>query len=174
MKKFVALLLAVVMLMATMAVLADTPSRPEPPTPVVKVPVAYIIVVPDSTKGLEYKEQIVNGATINDLFTEETVPQITALVGETNVMHELVSLAVTAAWTPAIGAQTVELEFATQYKAGEAVAAVLSIFDADGVTEVLLNAKVLEDYVLTVNFPTALIEKMQKANENVLVVVSAQ
>ncbi len=172
MKKFVALLLAVMMLMATSVVLADTPSVPGPPTPSVKTAIAYIIPVEDGTHGLQFKEDIAAGKTIADLFKEETVNQVVALVGEPNVMHDHVCLKVLDAWTPEIGAQKVELEFATQYKVGATIAAVLVIFDADGVTEVLLNAEVLEEYVPTFSFPTDVIEKMQKAYENVLVIVS--
>ena len=171
MKKFVALLLAVMMLAATAIVVADTPSV-QPPKPVVKTAVAYIIEVPNATKGQEYEDKIVNGAVIADLFTEETNAQITALVGEETVMHQLVSLAVTEHWTPVIGDVTCELEFDTQYKAGETVAAVLSIFTADGVTEVLLDAEVKEDYVVTIKFPADWIKKMKVADENVLVIVS--
>lgn len=172
MKKFVALLLAVMMLMATSVVLADAPSV-VPPTPVVKTEtIAYIIPTADGTNGTQIKEDIAAGKTVADLFKEETVSQVNALVGESSVMHDSLNLLVIDAWTPEIGAQKVEFEFATQYKVGDTIAAVLCIFDADGVTEVLLTAEVLEEYVATISFPTDVIEKMQKANENVLVIVS--
>ena len=153
MKKIIALVIALVMMLAATAiVVADTPSV-QPPKPVVKTAVAYIIEVPNATKGQEYEDKIVNGAVIADLFTEETN-------------------AVTEHWTPVIGDVTCELEFDTQYKAGETVAAVLSIFTADGVTEVLLDAEVKEDYVVTIKFPADWIKKMKVADENVLVIVS--
>lgn len=176
MKKFVALLLAVMMVLACVSAFAAG-SKESTPVVVKKTepaPTAYIIPVADGTNGAEFKQKIADGATINDLYTEDTVPQITALVGETNVMHELVCLEVIDAWTPEIGAQSVEFEFASQYKAGDAVAAVLSVFDANGVTEYVLDAKVTADYVITISFPTDLIEKMQAATENVLVIVSQQ
>ncbi|MBR3494166.1 MAG: hypothetical protein IKH38_01945 [Clostridia bacterium] len=175
MKKFVALLLAAMMLLVSVSALAEGTTVKESPNSgninTAENPFFDIVTEP-GTKAQEIIEKIGNGEDVVNLVSSETAEQIKNVVGEDAAVQEIISLDFHD-WTPEDGAQKVEIEFATEYKAGEPIVAVLGLVTGDEVEEYILEAEVVEDYVILVKFPVSVLEKAMTADELYILFVNA-
>ncbi len=200
MKKLFALLLAAMMMFASVSVLAegteagsdagaDTADAPaadtkkESPTivdpPVIEQDEEMFTIVPLGPVGEEYKAKLIAadeaGEPVISVFTPEVQEALKAIVGENGVVNEMFGLEAPG-WDPSMGAQYLVLEFATEYKAGEPVSAVLGLVFGEGedvrVDEHVLTAEIPEDYKVKVYLPIEMLNDLVAADEAFVVIVS--
>ena len=197
MKKFLALLLAAMMLLASASVLAEeatpTPTAsPEAeeevtPTPKPESPVTppVITVAPQKEEeeetgdpivvgelgdvGQQYQEKIENG---EEALTEDTITELKETLGDDISYDEIFGIELVD-WTPEDGAKTITLEFATEFKVGDKVAAVLVYVKGEEITEKVLPAEVVADYTVAVTFEVEDLEQVASADEAFVLIVSA-
>ncbi len=176
MRNLFALLLAAMMILASVSAIAENgPLSPklisiEPNPPFAEAEIG--------TVGTQYKDAIQaaidNGAPVLDVFKPETKDALIEAVGENAEIHEFFGLQV-AGWTEEDGEQYLILEFATEYKAGEKVAAVMALVKGEEEpVEYVLNAEVPEDYKVQVYFPVSMLNELLEADECFVVIVNAQ
>ncbi len=177
MKKLLALLLAAMTVLACTAVFAEEPDSPEdvpPYTPVVKKELPIIIVVDLGPLGNQYfeklSEKINNGENVLDVFTPDTKEKVTAVVGETPVVHEMFGVTIGPGYKEGMGDYTHEIEFTTEYKAGEPISAILNL----GTEEYVLEATVYEDYKVKIVFPGDVLAKLAETEEAFITMINAQ
>ena len=200
MKKLFALLLAAMMMFASVSVLAEgteagtdagtdatadtaADTKKESPktddNPTVEQEEEIFTVVPLGPVGEEYKAKIIkadeDGEPVIGVFTPEVQEALKAIVGENGVIDEMFGLEAPG-WDPSMGAQYLVLEFATEYKAGEPVSAVLGLVFGEGedvrVDEHVLTAEIPEDYKVKVYLPIEMLNDLVAADEAFVVIVS--
>ncbi len=177
MRKLFALLLAAMMILASVSAIAE--SSPTTPTKVAQKEDEEFFTQVDLGKvGNEYKDNmqtaIDNGSSPLDVFKPETVQTIIEKIGTDKAeVHEMFGLQFTG-WTEEDGEQYLILEFATEYKEGTPVTAVLGLVHGEEEpVEYVLDAKVPEDYKVEVYFPVAMLNELLTADEIFVVIVNA-
>ena len=184
MKKLFALLLAAMMMLASVSVLAEETTdakKSVDSSDLVQVvsDASVFTVVPLGPVGETYKEQMTeaeeNGKSAIDVFTPEVQEALKEKFGDNATVNEMFGLTADG-WTPDKGEQYLVLEFATEYKAGEDVSAILGLVKGEGedavVTESILMAEVPEDYQVKVYLPVSMLEELLAADECFVVIVN--
>ena len=175
MKKLFALLLAVMMVLASASVLAEEPTSPtdEVNEPTVMDDKAIIVITELGEKGNELfnqlNEKINNGESVLDLFSEETKAAVEAMI-DTPVVHEMFGVAIGPGYTEGMGDYVAPLKFGTAYEAGEAVAPILNI----GGEEFVLDAEVTEDGIVNTTFTADQLAKLAAGAEAFVVMVNGK
>ena len=169
MKKLFALLLAVMMVLASASVLAEAVSPTgETTKPVAEEAGAAVIVTDLGEQGNQCFEALTeiinNNQDVLDAFSPETKELVAAVVGENRTVHEMFG----AGYTEGMDGYILVPEFATEYKPGDAVSAVLVI---DGAESVLIST-VVEDNKVAIAFDGEDLAKLAAANEAFVVLVS--
>lgn len=173
MKKLFALLLAVMMVLASASVLAEAVSPTgETTKPVAEEAGAAVIVTDLGEQGNQCFEALTeiinNNQDVLDAFSPETKELVAAVVGENRTVHEMFGVAIGPGYVEGMDGYILVPEFATEYKPGDAVSAVLVI---DG-TESVLISTVIEDNKVAIAFDGEDLAKLAAANEAFVVLVS--
>ena len=105
------------------------------------------------------------------VFTDETIEKVTGIVGEKVAVHDVYSVTAPG-WTSDMGAQVVKLQFSTEYLKGTPVSVILVTVKGEEITETVLPAEVVEDYIVEVTFDMDAMQKLTEADEAFIVVVS--
>ncbi len=169
MKKITALLLAAIMVLASVSALAaGSPTAQGVSVYVPMTPAgAHFEVGELGTTGAAYQTAVQNG---ENPYTDETKATLDEMFPDGYSTYDIVGLKISGA-VEGEGAE-VELEFATEYKAGTPVAAVLVVVNGETASESVLKAEVKEDYVVTVTFPADVLMAAQTAEECFLAIVA--
>ncbi len=169
MKKITALLLAAIMVLASVSALAA--GSPTAWGVAVYVPMTpaepSIGVVELGPTGSAYETAIQNG---ENPYTDETKGQLDELFPDGYNTYDIVGLDLSGIIDGE--SREIELEFATEYLAGTPVAAVLVIVNGESAAEYVLKAEVKEDYVVTVTFPADVLANAEAASETFLAIVA--
>ena len=175
MKKFLALLLAAMMLLASASVLAEEATSPtdEINEPTLMDDAQVIIITELGEKGNEVfnqlNEKIANGESVLDLFSDETKAAVEALI-DTSVVHEMFGVVIGPGYQEGMGDYVAPLKFGTAYEAGEAIAPILTI----GGEEFVLDAEVAEDGTVNTTFTAEQLAKLAEGAEAFVVMVNAK
>ena len=181
MKKLFALLLAAMMILASVSALAEgETSDSVKPSDTTTTASPIFVIVPLGPVGEQYRDQMIEaeekGEPVTGVFTPEVQDALKEIVGENGAVHEMFGLTAPG-WDPSMGAQYLILEFATEYKAGEPVSAVLVLVNGEGedarITENVLMAEVPEDYKVQVYLPLDMLNDLVSADESFVIIVSA-
>ena len=171
MKKFVALLLAAMMVLGAVSVLAEKSPTVNPPVPVKKEAKTFFELVELGTVGQEYNTKLTEAANQLDVFTPEVQEAIKAALGENVLVNDMSGVKVIN-WTEADGPQQLVVSgFTTEYKAGSPIVAVLVVVK-DGVAEVILPATVSADYEITMSWDASMMATGMEADEMLYIIVS--
>lgn len=210
MKKWLSALLAVVLLFSAVAMAAPVKSKTSSDlTKITSITaggedatsMGYIFVTEDSVMALDELDKIIETVNVQkkapiEHFDAATQQAMLDLVRTTNPevgslanwnLNEFVSLGVAPEYSAEIGDLVVTFEFATPYKVGQKVTAVVGTFDgtrtevAEGKYEYNVNWTPLEGEVVAaaadnsqvaVKFPTDTILEMQGSVANVMAVLA--
>ncbi|MBR4711746.1 MAG: hypothetical protein IKP10_06905 [Clostridia bacterium] len=172
MKKFLALIMAAMMLLGVVSALAEAGS-PKPVTPTVKDEdeKTFFILHELGTKGQEYYDNLVAAENQLDVFTPEVQEAIKAAIGEDIIVNDMQGVTVVN-WTEADGPQALKISFTTPYAPGDPVVAVLG-YVKDGVAEFVLPAEVTADSEITMSWDSDMMAKGLEAAEMFYMIVSA-
>ena len=210
MKKWLSALLAVVLLFSAVAMAAPVKSKTSSDlTKITSITaggedvtsMGYIFVTEDSVMALDELDKIIETVNVQkkapiEHFDAATQQAMLDLVRTTNPevetladwnLNEFVSLGVAPEYSAEVGDLVVTFEFATPYKVGQKVTAVVGTFDgtrtevAEGKYEYNVNWTPLEGQVVAaaadnsqvaVKFPTDTILEMQGSVANVMAVLA--
>ncbi len=169
MKKFVAILMAAMLVLASVSALAAKSGQPGDNT-TTESPV--FVIVDHGTVANEYLAKLNEAEDHVAVFTENAQAGIKEKVADKAFAYELVSLRAPG-WDQK-SEEYLVLEFATQYKAGAKVCAVLVTVTGGEVEENILTANVPEDFKVNVYWPVAMMQKIWDSDESFIVIMSEE
>lgn len=184
MKKVLSLILATLLVLTSVAAVAEAlPSKTTTDITVVNETVAesgevVISVVEPTEKVLEALttavETILSGEKAVSIYTEDTQAAIAAKVADAELeLNEIVAVSAPA-YTAENGAVTAKFTFATVYTAEQTLVAVVTVYTADAVEEIVLDAAANEDGSVTVSFTADAMAKIAAADAATLAILNTK
>ena len=170
MKKFVAILMAAMLVLASVSALAANSVTPSDTTTVAE-PTVFVFVDPAAV-AQDYINKLNEAEDQVAVFTEPVQEAIKANVADKAVAYQLVALRAPG-WDQKSEASLV-LEFDTAYKAGAKVCAVLVTVTGGAIEENVLTASVPEDYKVSTYWPVDMMQKIWDSEESFIVIMSEE
>lgn len=185
MKKVLSLILATLLVLTSIAAVAEEvlPSKTTSDLAEVTMVAAengevIITVVEESDKYVEVLaatvEAVLNGTAPADLFTADTKTVITDMVDPANLeLNEMVAIAAPD-YTAENGAVVAKFTFETLYTAEQTLIAVVTVYTADAVEEIVLEANADEAGAVEVKFTADAMAKIAAADTAILAILNTK
>lgn len=170
MKKFVAILMAAMLVLASVSAFAA--GKSVIPTDNTTTGSTVFIIVDPETVAEEYRAKLSEAEDQLTVFTDAVQASVKEKVGDAAFAYEQVSLRAPG-WDQK-SEEYLVLEFATQYLAGAKVCAVLVTVTGEEIEENVLTATVPEDYKVNVYWPVPMMQKIWDSDEAFIVIMSEE
>lgn len=185
MKKVLSLILATLLVLTSIAVVAEEVLPSKTTSDLVEVLEVtaengeVVITIEEASEKYEevvaaVVEAVTNGTAPVDLFAADTKTAITAVTGDAELeLNEMVAIAAPD-YTDENGAVTAKFTFETLYTADQTLVAVVTTYTADAVEEIVLEAEADEAGAVVVKFTAEAMAKIAAADSAILAILNTK